>query len=280
MPASKSAPSKTHSRAPTEPCSAAPTTAFSDHFAPVSGAYAEFRPRYPAALFDWLAQVAPARGLAWDCACGSGQASLDLAGHFAHVLATDASAAQLAGAQPHANVEYRQAPAEASGLEDASVDLICVAQALHWFNLPRFYAEAQRVLKPDGVLAVWTYGVQTLEGEAVNDCVQRFYGDTVGPYWPPERKLVEQGYSTLDFPLAEFTPRAFAMTARWPLMRLLGYFRSWSASGRFMQVHGVDPVLALADELAPLWGDADDERQVTWPLAIRVGRKLRAEVLR
>lgn len=247
--------------------------AFSDHFAPVSGAYADFRPRYPAALFDWLARIAPARGLAWDCACGSGQASLDLAGHFTRVVATDASAAQLAGAQPHAGVEYRQAPAEASGLAEASVDLICVAQALHWFDLPRFYAEAQHVLKPDGVLAVWTYGVQSLENEAVNASVQRFYRDTVGPYWPPERQLVEQGYRTLDFPFAEFAPPALAMAERWALPRLLGYFRSWSATGRYIAAHGVDPVLALAEELASLWGDAASERRVTWPLAIRAGRR-------
>ena len=247
--------------------------AFRDHFAPVSGAYADFRPLYPAALFDWLAQIAPARVRAWDCACGSGQASLDLAGHFARVVATDASAAQLAGAQPHAGVEYRQAPAEASGLADASVDLICVAQALHWFDLPRFFAEAQRVLKPNGVLAVWTYGLQTLESEAVNACVQRFYRDTVGPYWPPERLLVEQGYRTLDFPFAEFAPPAFAMSERWALPRLLGYFRSWSATGRCIAARGVDPTLALAEELASLWGDADSERQVTWPQAIRAGRR-------
>lgn len=246
---------------------------FSDHFAPVSGAYADFRPHYPAALFDWLARIAPARDLAWDCACGSGQASLDLAGHFARVVATDASAAQLAGAQPHAGVEYRQASAEASGLADASVDLICVAQALHWFDLPRFFAESQRVLKPNGVLAVWTYGVQTLEGEAVNACVQRFYRDTVGPYWPPERLLVEQGYRTLDFPFAEFAPPAFAMSERWALPRLLGYFRSWSATGRYNSAHSTDPVFALAEELAPLWGNADSERRVTWPLEIRAGQR-------
>lgn len=245
---------------------------FSDHFAPVSGAYAVFRPRYPVALFDWLAHIAPGRGMAWDCACGSGQASLDLAGHFQHVFATDASAAQLAGAMPHARVTYRQAPAEASGLPDASVDLITVAQALHWFDLPRFYAEAQRVLKPGGVLAVWTYGVQTLESKAVNACVQRFYRETVGPYWPPERALVEQGYRTLDFPFDEFAPPAFAMSAHWTFTRLLGYFRSWSATGRYIAAHRDDPVLALADELAPLWGDPESERQVNWPLAIRAGR--------
>lgn len=246
---------------------------FSDHFAPVSGAYADFRPTYPPGLFDWLAGVALDRALVWDCACGSGQASVDLAGRFDRVVATDASAAQLGGAARHPQIEYRHAPAEMSGLPDASVDLITVAQALHWFDLPAFYAEARRVLKPGGVLAVWSYGVQTVEGDEVDALVQHFYREVVGPYWPPERVLVEQGYRTLDFPFAEFAPPAFEMTAHWPLPRLLGYFRSWSATGRYIQARGEDPVVGLAKVLAPLWGEPEAGRQVAWPLALRVGRR-------
>lgn len=245
---------------------------FKDHFALVSGAYADFRPTYPAALFDWLADVAPGHRLAWDCACGSGQASVDLAARFERVVASDASAGQLKGAAPHPRVEYRQAPAEASGLADGEVDLITVAQALHWFDRPRFYAEARRVLRPGGVLAVWTYGVQTLEDAAVNARVQHFYREVVGPYWPPERVLVETGYREIEFPFAESAAPAFAMTADWSLPRLLGYFRSWSATGRYRQARGEDPVLILEQVLTPLWGDPLAECTVTWPLAIRVGR--------
>jgi len=244
---------------------------FKDHFAPVSDAYASFRPRYPAALFTWLASIAPARGLAWDCACGTGQASIDLAQHFAQVIATDASAAQLAGATPRANVEYRLAPAEASGLAPASLDLVVVAQALHWFDLPRFYDEVRRVLKPGGVLAVWSYGRQTLDDVAVDAHVQRFYADTVGPYWPPERELVEQGYRTIPFPFTELATPELALTARWSLAHLLGYFRSWSATGRYIAAHGADLVVALSDELSRVWGEPDNERLVTWPLTLRAG---------
>jgi SAM-dependent methyltransferase len=245
---------------------------FDDHFAPVAGAYADFRPTYPAALFDWLAGIAPDRELAWDCACGSGQASVDLAARFERVVATDASAAQLAGAAAHARIEYRLAAAEASGLPDAAADLITVAQALHWFDRPRFYAEVCRVLKPGGVLAAWTYGVQTLADERVNAHVQHFYREIVGPYWPPERALVETGYRSLDFPFAELAVPAFAMTADWNLPRLLGYFASWSATGRYIQARGEDPVAALAERLTQAWGDPGATRLVTWPLAIRAGR--------
>lgn len=248
------------------------TRAFTDHFASVAADYARFRPVYPAALFAWLADLAPARTMAWDCAAGSGQASRDLADHFDQVIATDASAAQIAAAHPHHRVEYRVAPAEASGLSAGTVDLVTVAQALHWFDLDRFYAEVRRVLKPGGVLAVWSYGVLAVAGTAVDERVQTFYRDTVGPYWPPERQLVESGYRTLPFPFAELEAPAFHMETSWSLSELLGYVRSWSATGRFGVERGYDPVTALADELASLWGAPLEPRIVTWPLALRVGR--------
>lgn len=249
-----------------------PHPTFQDHFAPVAGAYADYRPTYPAGLFEWLANQVPGRRLAWDCACGSGQASVDLARHFDQVWATDASAAQLRDARPDPRVAYHEAPAEASGLADATVDLVTVAQALHWFDRPRFYAEARRVLKPGGVLAVWTYGVQRLDTPAIDALVQHFYRETVGPYWPPERAWVESGYQQLEFPFAEWPAPAFAMTADWSLSQLLGYFASWSATGRYRQATGEDPVAGLAERLTPVWGDPAHPRTVTWPLAVRVGR--------
>ena len=248
------------------------TDAFADHFTSVAADYASFRPTYPAALFAWLADIVPGRALAWDCAAGSGQASRGLAAHFERVIATDASAAQIAAAASHPRVEYRVAPAEASGLPDGVVDLVTVAQALHWFDLDRFYAEARRVLKPGGVLAVWTYGVLSVAGEAVDARARAFYRETVGPYWPPERRHVESGYRTLPFPFAELETPAFRMEASWSLPELLGYFRSWSATARYLAERGHDPVEALAAELASLWGSPSDRRTITWPLALRAGR--------
>lgn len=244
---------------------------FHDHFAPVAASYADFRPRYPRELFAWLAARVPRHDLAWDCAAGSGQASVDLAEFFTRVVATDASRAQIDAAVPHPRIAYRVAPAENSGLADAAADLVTVAQALHWFDLAGFYAEVRRVLRPGGVLAVWTYGVLTVAGAEVDALVQHFYHDVVGPYWPPERAHVENGYRALAFPFAEITAPPFAMEASWALPQLLGYFRSWSATGRFAVARGVDPVTELAEQLGPLWG-AGELRRVTWPLALRVGR--------
>lgn len=248
------------------------TQGFVDHFAPVARDYARFRPVYPADLFAWLATIVPARAVAWDCGAGSGQASRSLAEHFARVVATDASATQIDAASPHPQVEYRVAAAEASGLPAGTVDLVTVAQALHWFDLERFYAEVRRVLKPGGVLAIWSYGVLTVAGPAVDERVQTFYRDTVGPYWPPERQLVESGYRHLPFPFGEWQPPPFQMEVSWSLAELLGYVRSWSATGRFEAAQGYDPVVRLAEDLAPLWGSPRTPRTVIWPLAVRVGR--------
>ena len=245
---------------------------FTDHFSPLAASYAGFRPTYPPALFEWLAGIAPQQDLAWDCAAGSGQASVDLARHFTKVIATDASQAQIEAATPHPGVEYWLAPAEASGLAAGSVDLVTVAQALHWFGLERFYAEVRRVVRPAGVLAVWTYGVLAVQDDAVDALVQAFYRQTVGPYWPPERAHVEDGYRSLSFPFAAIAPPVFSMEVSWTLPELSGYLRSWSATGRYIKANGHDPVIPLEAALVPLWGPPQGRRQVTWPLSLRVGR--------
>jgi ubiquinone/menaquinone biosynthesis C-methylase UbiE len=245
---------------------------FTDHFASIASSYAQFRPTYPAALFEWLGSIAACRDIVWDCAAGSGQASIGLADHFVRVIATDASHAQIAAATPHPAVDYRLAPADKSGLPDACVDIVTVAQALHWFDLDAFYAEVRRVSKPTGLVAVWSYGICTVEGPEIDAVVQRFYRGTLGPYWLPERAIVEAGYRTLPFPFEEIAAPPFAMTARWSLPELLGYFSSWSATARFIVSNARDPVPEIGDELAGLWGDPERLRTVTWPLALRVGK--------
>jgi SAM-dependent methyltransferase len=240
-----------------------------DHFSAVSGNYAAFRPRYPPELFDWLAGVAPGRGLAWDCACGSGQASGDLAGHFSRVVATDLSASQLEEAPPHPRIEYRVAVAEAGGLPAAAVDVVTVAQALHWFKLDHFYAEVRRVLRPGGVLAAWCYGICQVADPEVDPGLQDFYHRVVGPYWPPERKLVEDGYRSLPFPAPELAAPPLTLVHEWSLDTLLGYVRSWSATARYLRAVGADPVPPLAADLGRVWGDPARRRKIRWPLSVR-----------
>jgi len=249
---------------------------FTDHFSAVAEAYAAARPTYPPALFDHLAGLAPARGHAWDCAAGNGQAALALAARFARVTATDASAAQIAQAPRHPGATYRVALAAESGLPDSSVDLITVAQALHWIDLPSFYEEAGRVLVRNGLIAVWCYGLQRVDDDALDQRLEHFYRCVVGPYWAPERALVETGYRSLPFPFEELRPPPFEMAHRWLLAELLAYLRTWSATAAFVTARGFDPVTSLGEELAPLWGPGHRRRRVRWPLSLRIGRPRRS----
>ncbi len=244
---------------------------FKDHFSGVASGYARFRPVYPAALFGWLAEAAPGREAAWDCATGSGQAAVGVAEHFARVVGTDASAEQVAHAQPHPRVEYRVAPAEASGLPDGSADLVTVAQALHWFDVPAFFREARRVLRPGGLVAVWTYGNPVLADPGPGALLDAFTEETIGPFWPPERRLILDGYASLDFPFAEVAPPPFPLEADLTLDALLGLLRTWSAVPGYVRAHGHDPVDAFADALRDPWGDPATPRRVRWPLAMRAG---------
>ncbi len=245
---------------------------YADHFSRLASGYAQCRPRYPDELFTYLAGLVTRRELAWDCAAGNGQATLPLASRFRRVVATDASGAMLDQAPRHPKIEYHVAPAEASGLEDGTVDLVTVAQALHWLNLEPFYAEVHRVLAPGGVIAVWTYGTQRLDDSALSKLLDHFYNEVVGPYWPVERRHVESGYRTLRFPFAELEPPAFVMQAQWTLSQLLDYLRTWSATQCFRETVGHDPVNSLEQELARYWGDPETVRRIQWPLSLRVGR--------
>ena len=244
----------------------------SDHFSRVAASYASCRPTYPEELFDYLAGLVHRRRLAWDCCAGTGQATIPLASRFDAVVATDLSISMLEQAPRHPRVEYRVVPAEASGLPATSVDLVTVAQALHWLDPTAFYEEACRVLLPGGVLAVWSYASPQLDSTTLQRQLSRFYGDVVGPYWPPNRRHVEAGYRTLEFPFAELDPPAFAMEERWTLPQLLGYVGTWSATQRFREEVGRDPVPDLERDLVPHWG-LGSARPVRWPLTVRLGRR-------
>jgi SAM-dependent methyltransferase len=247
---------------------------FPDHFSSLAAKYANFRPRYPAELFDFLAQTAPRRDSAWDCACGNGQATLDLARRFRKVIATDASAQQIQEAQRADNIEYRVAPAEVSRLVNASVDLITVAQAMHWFDVEKFYAEVRRVLRPDGLLAVWTYGAHRADDEAINAIMREYHYERIGPYWPPERKFVEDEYATLPFPFRRLESPKFLMRAHWTLDQLLGYYSTWSGTKRYLEATGENPIIRLQNELTELWNPEKNptlKREIHWSLALHLG---------
>jgi SAM-dependent methyltransferase len=246
------------------------SSGFKDHFSRQSADYAKFRPQYPRELFQWIAAQAPDDQLAVDCATGNGQAALGLAEFFRRVIGLDASAKQIESAQPDDRVEYRVAPAETTGLPESYCDVVTVAQALHWFDLDKFYAEAKRILKPDGVLAVWAYNYLRISPE-IDAVLHRYHDEIVGPFWPPERKIVGRGYRDLPFPFAEIAAPDLCIETRWTLAHLLGYLSTWSATQRYRAEKGQDPLTLIENDLVALWGNAETERSGVWPLVVRLG---------
>ena len=247
---------------------------FRDHFSSAAPDYARFRPGYPPELFAWIAAESPSREWAWDAATGSGQAARGLADRFARVVATDASRAQLASAVSHRRVHYVRSQAEASGLASSVAGAVVAAQAVHWFDMPAFFAEAARVGQPGALIAVWTYWTLRIDGR-IDRALERFYADVVGPYWPAERRLVERQYADIEMPFAGVDAPPLSMTLPMTLETLAGYIGTWSATQRYREATGMDPVPAFIASIAPLWG-GEAERPTVWPIAIRAGRAGRA----
>lgn len=243
---------------------------FKDHFSKVAKAYAAVRPRYPDELYAFLAARAPARELAWDSATGNGQAAVGLARHVQHVIATDASAEQIAQAIADPRVDYRVARAEQSGLAAASIDLITVAQAAHWFDLDAFYGEVRRVARPNARIALWSYGYFVMSPE-IDAVIDRFAEGTLRSYWPAESRVIRDRYRPLPFPFSEIETPGFYMQHSFTLDQLERYFRSWSGVQRYIDSESEDPIPAVMDELRSTWGDPYDTRTASFELYLRVG---------
>jgi SAM-dependent methyltransferase len=244
---------------------------FADHFSSIAARYAAYRPRYPQALADALAARCARHDVAWDAGCGNGQLSVLLAAHFTHVHAEEPSQAQLDAATPHPRVEYKRAPAETSGLDDASVDLAVAAQAAHWFDWPRYVDEVARVTRPGGLVALVSYGIMLLDGEA-GRIVERYYHDDVGEYWPSGREHVENGYRDLAWPWPAVDAPAIDMRADRTRDELMGYVATWSATVKRAEAVGTGAYGALGEKLAAVWPDGE-LRTICWPLAIRLARR-------
>lgn len=243
-----------------------------DHFSNVAQSYAEFRPQYPLSLYQWLRRQAPTAKRVWDVGCGSGQATLMLADHFAEVIATDISERQLAKAEARDNIRYWRADEHCPELAEQSIDLITVAQALHWFNLDRFYPEVDRVLKPEGILAVWTYSPIRLRDQTLNTIMQDYYQRVAAPWWPPGREHVDSGYRDLPFPFPTLPDPRIEMSQAMTIDGLCGYVRSWSASARCMETTGKDPTEELYQALLQHF-TPEQTIEVYWRLTVRAGRK-------
>lgn len=246
------------------------TVSFRDYFSLRAADYARFRPIYPDGLYSRLVSLVSAAHRALDCATGSGQAAVALAEHFDHVLAIDGSRSQLARAERHERVTYAVAFAEHAPARDHDFDLVTVAAAAHWFDLDRFYKEVRRVARPGGLLAMWSY--YKFESEPAIDAVLEHYANrVVGSHWPERMHFNQEGYTSLPFPFERIPMPPFHAEAHWTLQEVRGYMATWSASQRYQEVHGREPIDEVASDLERLWG-RDRRVRLRWPLHMLVGR--------
>ena len=241
------------------------------YFAENSEGYARYRPSYPDELFAYLAALCEETGWVWDCGTGNGQAATGFVPFFKQVVATDRSPAQLARATNPGEIHYVAARAEAPPIRSHTVDLVASAQAAHWFDLDAFYRGSKEVLNPGGVIAIWGYDLLRVTPE-LDAIIDELYDAKLGSYWPPRRRHVEQHYRTLAFPFEEFETPEFVIKNRRDFAWLIGYLGTWSSARAYLRETGNDAIQEYSDRLVSVWGTRGEEKEIRWPIFLRVGR--------
>lgn len=245
--------------------------AYKDRFSFQAAEYRRFRPTYPLELFDYLSSLTEEHTAAWDCATGNGQSAVALASHYSKIIATDASSSQIQQAIRHKNVDYHTAPAHNNDVDDSSIDLVTVAQAVHWFSHRQFYSEVSRVLKPHGVIAVWAYHLPLVNPET-DKLVEYLYATVLRPFWEDEIRHIETGYRDLPFPFIKLQTPQFSMKANWNLREFTGYIETWSATAAYRQKNGRSPVEEMMQPLHKAWENPESKKTLSWPLILMAGR--------
>ena len=240
-----------------------------DNFSQRASIYAQYRPHYPSALFEYIISFVKEKELAWDCGTGNGQSARALCNYFKKVFATDISQKQIDNAYKAPNIFYATEPAEQTSLANKTVHLITVAQAIHWFNFEKFYAEVKRVAKPGAVIAVWTYSLLHISDD-IDKIISNFHFKTLENYWDPERKYVNDGYTSIPFPFTEIETPTFIIEVNWSLKELSGYVNTWSALQKYIHAHSFNPVNELINKIQPHWGNKV-KRNIVFPVHLRLG---------
>jgi ubiquinone/menaquinone biosynthesis C-methylase UbiE len=240
-----------------------------DIFSGHADIYAKHRPGYPSELIEYVVKYVNERDLAWDCGTGNGQTAAALSDFFKMVHATDISQSQLALAPKLENIHYAAEPSGRSSLLENSVDLVTVSQAIHWFDLDKFYREVRRVSKPKAIIAVWGYSLLNIN-EIINPFIEDFYFNVLNGYWDPERKYLDEGYKTIPFPFSEITVPSFSMKLNWNREALEGYLDSWSAVQKYKTINKINPVTELSEKLNQLW-KSGSVKEVSFPIHLKMG---------
>ena len=245
-----------------------------DKFSQQANIYAKFRPEYPSVLYDFILKNTENCEVVWDCATGNGQAAKVLAQYFEKVYATDISQKQIDNAAQADNIKYSISPAEKTPFEDNTFDLITVAQAAHWFDFDKFYAEVKRVAKPNATLAVWGYSMPQVQDGKINQALQDFYKNETGPYWDFERCHIDAHYSTIPFPFEEIKTPQYQIKVEWNLAMLEGYLNSWSATQNFIKMNGYNPVDGFIVKMKTLWKEKEVKTTI-FPVFLKLAKILK-----
>ncbi|MGP8215728.1 MAG: class I SAM-dependent methyltransferase [Bacteroidia bacterium] len=246
-------------------------TNFKDNFSKQSDIYVKYRPHYPAELYSYLSSLTEEHKIAWDCGTGNGQAAIGLAPFYNKIIATDPSEEQIRNSLPNEKVKYLVEKAENNSIQSNSIDLLTIANALHWFDFDIFYKEANRVLKNNGIIAAWAYGIPAISPE-VDKIIKQFHDHTLKDYWQPENRLVEKRYRTIPFPFEQIESPAFFSEKFMNLTDITGYLNTWSAVQRFIGQKKFNPTEQLEKDMANVWGNPNSEKKVTWELILKAGR--------
>lgn len=238
-----------------------------DNFSHNSGAYAQFRPAYPDEFFIFLETILTGKERVWDCATGTGQVAGKLVDLFDEVYATDLSENQLKNAVSHPKILYSQQIAEQTNFPAQYFDCITVGQAVHWFDFEKFYAEAKRVLKPNGLIVILGYGNIQIENPEIQKAVTKLYAKILGNYWDAERRYIDEAYQTIPFPFEEIPHPEFTIKHTWNRDQLLGYLNTWSAVKHYKDKHEINPIDLLLPELPDF-----ETAEISFPILLRIGK--------
>ena len=209
----------------------------------------------------------------WDCATGNGQAAIELCKYFDKVIASDASENQIKNKFERKNILYKVFPAEKANIPNNLIDLITVAQGLHWFNFEKFYSEVRRVAKKGAIIAAWSYTMHRISTEIdkISDRLD-FGGDILGDYWAKEIRYVKENYKTIPFPFEEVTTPQFSISTKWNLNQLINYLDTWSGIQKYRLEKDTEPLILIKNEIKPYWKDDLEKKLVTWTINLKVGR--------
>jgi len=240
-------------------------------FSDKSDLYERSRPTYPKALYEYVADLCPLTHLAWDSACGNGQASIGLVEEFDRVFASDVSDEQISNAKQHPRVNYAVSTSEKTPLDDQSCDLICVAQALHWFDYDQFWPEAKRVLKPNGIFMALGYNWPSVNNQ-IDDAISNTIMSVIEPYWAPQNQLIWNYYRDINIPFKRIETPVFEMKVKWNLNEYFNFLHSFSATRRCMDAIGADFFDTAYECIAELWGEPTQVKVIDLDFVLYVGR--------